>query len=843
LEAFAALKTDGSVITWGNSNKGGNSASVSAKLASGVIKIYCTEASFAALKSDGSVVTWGDADYGGDSSAVASQLTANVTQILSSSGAFAAIKNDGSVITWGDPTKGGDSSAVASQLSSGVVGLANPFADDWLFDDSTFSISLNVSPSKVVEDSSTNLIYTFSRKGSTVAPLTVNYNVSGTATTGNDYTGIDSASSTKTISFPAGSAISTVTVSPVADTDLETDETVILTLLEGTGYSVGTKSAVVGTIINDELPIVTLSASSSVIKEDDSKAIIYTFTRSGPSTSELNVNYTVAGTASLGNDYTGIASSPRIKSITFAVNSSIATISIRPTLDAIIESNESIILSLAAGPNYNIGTKLGITSTILDASSNPLAKPPIPNASSSSPGTNSTTASNTNSPIGSNANGTTATAKKPIEEVLPVNTGYASFSIKGQAIPGEQLSIIKISDDPEGNGKFNYQWQTSTDGASWNQVGRTSAPYTVSLNDNSKYFRAYITYVDGKGFSEAVDAVISSNAGAPTTSIKATDFSALATINLTLPTYQKTGIESIDQYYSYVEQYPMTLLTAFYSDYIEGKIDNEAVWGKKHWNRYGKIEGRSLPDGTSLSSLDISDYGAYVENYGSTLLDAYRNDPRAVKNGGSMSMFEWGKEHYNKLGKAVGRELLGGVDWGAIVRNDLDLYNQWKNETTEQPNLSAFSYGFQHKNEIKGSRAVSIGTDSSDKLTGQLVYGQNGNDVLCGTGGICILSGGFGDDLIVAANGGSDIAYGGPGSDIFQLNAGSSLNIRDFRKGADMIQLGASISPSSVQIEWVKEENTTYFYNSSEVFGKVYSESQVNFNYMNSSGGINTVYV
>ncbi|MFM6672205.1 MAG: hypothetical protein ACKPJO_19070 [Dolichospermum sp.] len=38
---------------------------------------------FAALKSDGSVVTWGDSSYGGDSSSVSSRLTSGVTQIFS----------------------------------------------------------------------------------------------------------------------------------------------------------------------------------------------------------------------------------------------------------------------------------------------------------------------------------------------------------------------------------------------------------------------------------------------------------------------------------------------------------------------------------------------------------------------------------------------------------------------------------------------------------------------------------------------------------------------------------------------------------------------------------------
>ncbi|NTW99233.1 MAG: DUF4347 domain-containing protein, partial [Geobacteraceae bacterium] len=58
---------------------------------------------FAALRDDGSVVTWGDSRYGGDSSAVASMLngTVDVVEVFSSGSAFAALREDGSVVTWG----------------------------------------------------------------------------------------------------------------------------------------------------------------------------------------------------------------------------------------------------------------------------------------------------------------------------------------------------------------------------------------------------------------------------------------------------------------------------------------------------------------------------------------------------------------------------------------------------------------------------------------------------------------------------------------------------------------------------------------------------------------------
>ena len=116
--AFAALKADGSVVSWGHGSFGGNSSAVASKLSSGVRQVFSTGYAFAALKADGSVVTWGWHQYGGDSRAVASQLVSGVSQIFANYSAFAALKADGSVVTWGG--SGSNSSAVASQLSSGV---------------------------------------------------------------------------------------------------------------------------------------------------------------------------------------------------------------------------------------------------------------------------------------------------------------------------------------------------------------------------------------------------------------------------------------------------------------------------------------------------------------------------------------------------------------------------------------------------------------------------------------------------------------------------------------------------------------------------------------------------
>ena len=113
-------------------------------------------------------------------------------------------------------------------------------------------VSLAASPASVSEDGTTNLIYTFTRTGDTALPLTVNYTVGGTATNGTDYSGISTTGTIKTVTFAAGSAIAVVTVDPTADSTVEPDETVVLTLAAGTGYTIGTTGGVTGTISNDD---------------------------------------------------------------------------------------------------------------------------------------------------------------------------------------------------------------------------------------------------------------------------------------------------------------------------------------------------------------------------------------------------------------------------------------------------------------------------------------------------------------------------------------------------------------------------------------------------------------
>lgn len=126
LYSFAALRQDGSVLTWGDDGCGGDCSEVAPHLSSGVVSIASTDYAFTALKEDGSTITWGAEQLGGDNTAVEQYLRSGVVFVAGTEGAFAALRSDGTVVTWGDGDRGGDSSGVVDQLSVGrIVSLAS----------------------------------------------------------------------------------------------------------------------------------------------------------------------------------------------------------------------------------------------------------------------------------------------------------------------------------------------------------------------------------------------------------------------------------------------------------------------------------------------------------------------------------------------------------------------------------------------------------------------------------------------------------------------------------------------------------------------------------------------
>jgi len=113
-DGFAAVLADGSAISWRSRDQW---ITIDANSQEARIKaISSTNYAFAAIRENGSVSTWGDSASGGDSSRVSEKISQGVRDIYSSLKAFAALKSDGSVVTWGDESYGGNSISVIQAL-------------------------------------------------------------------------------------------------------------------------------------------------------------------------------------------------------------------------------------------------------------------------------------------------------------------------------------------------------------------------------------------------------------------------------------------------------------------------------------------------------------------------------------------------------------------------------------------------------------------------------------------------------------------------------------------------------------------------------------------------------
>jgi hypothetical protein len=157
------------------------------------------------------------------------------------------------------------------------------------------------------------------------------------ATTSNpaDYrfAGSTSTSSSRTVTFAAGSPTATVTVDPTADTTAEANETVTLQLAAGAGYSLGTTAAVVGTITNDDntTPPATTAAITDVI---DNVGIITGTVAAGGRTNDStpSIKGTISAALAAGETLRIFNSAALLGTAT--VNNTTKTWSYTPTLPA-----------------------------------------------------------------------------------------------------------------------------------------------------------------------------------------------------------------------------------------------------------------------------------------------------------------------------------------------------------------------------------------------------------------------------------------------------------------------------------------------------------------------------
>lgn len=229
--------------------------------------------------------------------------------------------------------------------------------------------------------------FIISRTGSTTQPLSVGVSLSGIG--GNATRGADFRLEPDVIdrvTIPAGASSVTIRVIPLADDLVEGEESINFSLLPGAGFNLGNSNASI--TIEDTPPVVTVKATDPNAQEgglgfnpDPGR---FTISRTGLTTRDLPVSFTLTGTATIGEDYQSIP-----LSVTIPAGRSNVDVEIVPRADNLVEGDETVILTLTENrERFILGADKSDTVTIADrrpgiasviATQSVAARPPIEN--------------------------------------------------------------------------------------------------------------------------------------------------------------------------------------------------------------------------------------------------------------------------------------------------------------------------------------------------------------------------------------------------------------------------------------------------------------------------------
>lgn len=196
------------------------------------------------------------------------------------------------------------------------------------------------------------------RTGDLSQDLVVNYLVTGTAVSGQDYVTLPNA-----VTIPAGQPSATISVTSVDNGQAEGNLTVVVFLSVSPTYNIGSPDRATVVIQDAALPTVTILSTNNVATVGGGTAD-FIVSRAGDVSQDLWVDFQAGGSAKPLGDYAGIGNRVRIAS-----GASQATITITPM--SIPYSGDPLTVSVGILPstNYNVGTPSQATVTILNNNS------------------------------------------------------------------------------------------------------------------------------------------------------------------------------------------------------------------------------------------------------------------------------------------------------------------------------------------------------------------------------------------------------------------------------------------------------------------------------------------
>ena len=227
--------------------------------------------------------------------------------------------------------------------------------------------ALSVNDVTVTEGDSgqTALNFTVGIPFPTVNPVSINYaSADGTANAGPDYGG-----TAGTLTFSPGETQKAVTVHAFGDTFDEPDETFFLNLSGATNAAVADAQGL-GTINNDDTPALRFSQAAYTVVEG-AHFVTLTVTRTGDSSAAASVSYsTIDGGATEMSDY-----NLTLGRLRFGPGETQKTLNVLINDDALVEPDETFLVSLLSPTGAFLGTPSQATVTLRSDDSAPGPNP------------------------------------------------------------------------------------------------------------------------------------------------------------------------------------------------------------------------------------------------------------------------------------------------------------------------------------------------------------------------------------------------------------------------------------------------------------------------------------
>ena len=242
-----------------------------------------------------------------------------------------------------------DETITVSGTLSGVT--INP-SEITLADDDGSVVNFASASSTAAESAGTHTIM-LNLSPASASDITVNYSVSGSATSGTDYTALGGS-----VDVEGGETSATISVSITDDSVQEDGETIILTLTGGTRYSVGATNPVhTLTIDANDSPVLQIAGGGGVTEGGNAS---FTITANPVPSGSITVRYTVSQSGNF------LAPSELGSGKTRSFSGSSQTFTI-PTLgDSTDEPNGSVTVTLLTGGGYTLGTNTSATVAVAD---------------------------------------------------------------------------------------------------------------------------------------------------------------------------------------------------------------------------------------------------------------------------------------------------------------------------------------------------------------------------------------------------------------------------------------------------------------------------------------------